>query len=239
MHTTKTDVINALATHSSDDLIAILDASDVSLRGATTARDLAERIADAIWWNYSTPIGYVANRASLESIVVHVGRKLKVKDKLGAGDAWTQLQDLTEALAEKHGPVSLEDLDPKVRKRITRRWAPSIAYAATGTSSFGAMYAGKKFLDLVRGPVERILPLIPYVGPAFKFIKGGAGIAAAVGGPLGVALSVLAVNSALGANYKRLVPLLIGTGALGPAEDAFVVDIPPASPELEPEPAQV
>ena len=38
----------------------------------------------------------------------------------------------------------------------------------------------------------------------------------AVSGPLGIALAVLTFNQALGANYRKLVPLVLGVGALRP-----------------------
>ena len=53
------------------------------LRHRPHPAQLATRIADAIWWNWSTPLGYAADRATLEDIVAHVARKLRAGDHLG------------------------------------------------------------------------------------------------------------------------------------------------------------
>jgi hypothetical protein len=78
---------------------------------------------------------------------------------------------------------------------------------------------------LLKTPIGRLLPLIPYVGPWVGVVKAGASAVHLVTGPLGVAMLVLSVNSSLGTNYARLVPLVLGVGALGPkpVDDAVVV----------------
>lgn len=67
-----------------------------------------------------------------------------------------------------------------------------------------------------------MLPLLPPLAPYVRSLRAGAGAVHAVAGPLGVALSVLSINQALGPSYRKLLPLLLGIGALGvdPAAEA-------------------
>lgn len=228
MPVTKTDVVDSLATCQESALFAVLDAAGLPPASGESPRKLAERIADAIWWNYSTPLGYVGRSSDLEEIVAHVGKKLKVQGVLGTGDAWDQLAKLTEALGLRLGPVSMAELTDGERKALRKSMLGPATLAAGGGTSFAAGVAGRGILKLAATPIGKLLPYIPNVGPVFRSITKGAGVAATVGNPLAIALGVLATNSALGANYQRLVPLLLGTGALGqgPVAEAEVVEIP-------------
>lgn len=227
MPVTRTDVADSLATCDESALFAVLDAAGLDAGESLSPRELAERLADAIWWNYSTPIGYVGRKAPLEEIVAHVAKKLKVHGALGTGDAWEQLRRLTEVLGLRLGPVSIEELTESERKALKKSLKGPTALAAGGGTSFAAGVAGKGILKLAATPIGRLIPYIPTVGPAFRTITKGAGVAATVGNPLAIALGVLAANSALGANYQRLVPLLLGAGALGrgPIEEAEIVEV--------------
>jgi uncharacterized protein YaaW (UPF0174 family) len=62
-------------------------------------------------------------------------------------------------------------------------------------------------------------------------VTRGAGVAAAIGTPAAAVLAVATVNQAMGTNYQRLVPLLLGVGALRaePVVDAH--EAPPESAE--------
>ena len=227
MPVTKKDVENTLAVQSPEAMRAILEAAQVSPRSASTQRELASRIADAIWWNYCTPLGYVADRTDLEHIVHHVARKLRA-DSLASGDAWEQLRSLTKALVhqtEKQG-VALDDLDPKAQERVSSSWLPTMAYGSGASGSLGAAWTSAKFLKFAKGPIGRIIIRIPPIAPYFQLVKSGAQAVSVVAGPLGVALAVLTVNASLGTNYYRLVPLLLGVGALGPnpLDDAVEVE---------------
>ncbi|TNE84215.1 MAG: hypothetical protein EP330_30305 [Deltaproteobacteria bacterium] len=226
MPVSRTDVADSLAVCESAELLAVLEAAELDPRGASTPRELAERIADAIWWNYATPLGYVSRDSSLEEIVRHVAKKLRVHGALGDGDAWSQLERLTATLGLSLGPMSMADLTESERARLTKSLKGPVALAAGGGSSFAAGVAGRGILRFAASPVGKLIPYIPRVGPAFRSITRGAGVAATVGTPLAIAMSVLAANSALGANYQRLVPLLLGAGALGkgPVEDAEIVE---------------
>ena len=74
-----------------------------------------------------------------------------------------------------------------------------------------------------RTAVGRVLPYIPRIGPIVGGIYRGGRLAAALGGPIGVAMSLLAANQAMGTDYQRVVPLLIGIGALDPVAEAVEV----------------
>ena len=227
MPVSRTDVADSLAICEREELLAVLEAAEVDPRGARTPRELAERIADAIWWNYGTPVGYLARDTALEEIVRHVAKKLRVHGALGDGDAWSQLERLTSTLGLSLGPTAMGDLTEGERARLKRSFRRPAAMAMGGGGSFAAGVAGRGVLRFAASPIGKLLPYIPHVGPAFRTITKGAGVAATVGTPLAVAMGVLAANAALGANYQRLVPLLLGAGALGrgPVAEAEVVPL--------------
>ena len=72
----------------------------------------------------------------------------------------------------------------------------------------------RRLAVLGAGPIGRLLPLIPQLAPYWKALRGTAAVAAAVGTPLAVGLGLVGVNHAMGSNYRRVVPLLSGVGAL-------------------------
>lgn len=229
MPTTRDQLEAALAVHDADALKLILLAAEVDPRGATTSSELGARIADAIWWNYCTPLGYLTERSTLEDVVHHVARRLGVGDRIEASDTvWEQIRTLTAALVPQipEDGVSVAALDESTRSRLRPAWLPAIGWGTGAVSSFTARWGTGKVLDLLRSPIGRLLPLIPGIGPWIGTIKWGAGAVHLVSGPLGIALSVVSLNASLGSNYKRLVPLLLGVGALGPTpvDDAVVVD---------------
>lgn len=231
MPTTRDALEASLALQDPAALQLILDASGVDARGATTAQALAGRIADAIWWNYATPLGYLAERATFEDVVRHLARRLKVDHRVDPDlPVWEQVETLTRVLVEEipADGISLASLDESTRRRLSPSWIPSVGLGGGAASSFAARWGTGHVLNLLRTPIGRLLPLLPGVGPWVGVIRTGAGAIHVVSGPLGVALAVLSLNSALGANYKRLVPLVLGVGALGPkpVEDAVEVEAP-------------
>lgn len=229
MVTSREDLHATLAVHDPDALRLILLAAEVDPAGATTSADLASRIAEAIWWNFCTPLGYYADRTSLEQIVGHVARKLQVSDRVPeAAPVWSRLDAMTRALvpqAEAARGVAASDLDASTQDRLGRSWMPTVGYGSGAVSSLGARWTSAQLIKLLDGPLGRLLPFLPVVGRWFSTIRWGAGAVKLVTGPLGIALSVASLNSTLGANYRRLVPLLLGVGALGPdpVSDAEVV----------------
>ncbi len=226
MKTTRQDLVDALAVHDPAQLRAILDAVGLGPLEAESPRATAERIAAALWWEYATPLGYVAGHSTFDDIVDHVARKLQVAGAIGETDAWTRLRRMTRLVVARNGPVSLEDLSPTHRARLSPSWKRTAAFASGASGSFGSWAAGRAILHFSRTNVGRLLPLVPKVGPVVRGIYSGGGAAALFGGPAGIALAVLAANNALGANYHRLVPLLLGVGALGPSavHDAVELD---------------
>lgn len=226
MPTTRDDVRTALAVHHPDALRSILLAAKVRDGGDTSSAALADRIARAIWWHATTPIGYAAGRSSLEDIAQHVARRLDVQHRVSAtADAWTQLGQLTRALVstlpESPG-IALSDVDAGMRERMKPHWKRAVAFGGGAGGSLGARAASGALLGFLKGPVGRWLPLIPPLAPYVRTVQAGAGAVHAVTGPLGLALAVLSVNQALGPSYGKLLPLLLGVGALGvrPVEEA-------------------
>lgn len=232
MATSREALERTLAVHDAAALRLILEASDVSPREAESPTDLAKRIADAIWWNYSTPIGYLAERATFEDVVRHLARRLGVDDRVDPDiDVWQQVAALTRALVAELpvDGISIETLDESTRARLSPSWLGAVGWGSGATGSFATRWGAGHIVALLKTPIGRLLPLIPYVGPWVGVVKAGASAVHVVSGPLGVAMMVLSVNSSLGTNYARLVPLVLGVGALGPKpiDDAVVVEPTP------------
>lgn len=227
------DVVAALAVHDPAVLRAILEAAHVSPRSADTPPELAARIADALWWNYCTPAGYLAERATLDDIVDHVSRRLKLE--LVASGAWARVRELTVEIARQtasqidvsdpSGGVAYSSLDERVQQRLEPSWMPVALGATGGAGSLTAGMVGRVVVRIGATPIGRLLPFVPYVGPVWKGVRTVGGVAAFVGTPLAIGLSAVALNESLGANYRKLVPLLLGVGALGPTavEEAWEV----------------
>lgn len=227
MTTTRADVEAALAIHEPEALRAVLEAAGVRVGEATTARELAALAAKSLWWSYATPIGYLADRVSLEEIVDHTARRLGAEASLAGADVWERLASLTAALVRqvRDRGVRISDLDPALRARLWPDIFPAAAYGTGATGAWGTRWASARVIRFLDGPIGRLLPLLPPLAPWVGAIRTGVGAVHLVTGPLGVALAVLSFNEALGARYRRLVPLLLGVGALGPrrVDDADVV----------------
>jgi len=200
MQVTKQDVVNTLSVHEPADLIAILEVARVPQRDAETPRELAERITDALWWNYCTPMGYLADRTHLDDIVKHVTRRLRIQDRVLASDPWDRLSEMTAALAldVREGFVGFDDLQSGAQARLQGSWMPTLGFAGGAGSSAGAGAASRLVLKFAKTPVGRLIPFIPTIGPVFSGITTGAGVVSIVAWPLTVALGVLALNQSLG-----------------------------------------
>ncbi|MEZ4317296.1 MAG: hypothetical protein R3F61_07320 [Myxococcota bacterium] len=215
----RADIEATLSRVDASTLRMVLEAAELNPRGAETSRELAERIADALWWHYSSPLGYLADQTTLEDIVGHVARKVGVNGAVDVNqDGWHQLNQLTRAMFRSlpTNGVSLLDLDEVTRSKIEPSWMPTVGFGVGSGSSVGTAWASGKALGWLRGPLGRLIPLIPPLAPYYKLIVSGLGAVRLVAWPLGIAFAVLSVNSALGANERKLVPLLLGVGALGP-----------------------
>lgn len=220
MVATREDLQSALSVHDPDALRLILLAAEVDPAGAATSSDLAARIADSVWWSYCTPLGYYADRTTFDEIVSHVARKLQVFDRVPErAPVWERLRAMTVALvpqAEAARGIAASDLDTSTQERLGRSWMPTIGYGSGAMGSFGANWTSAQLVKLLDGPLGRLLPFVPVIGRWIGTIRWSAGAVRLVSGPLGIALSVASLNSTLGANYRQLVPLLLGVGALGP-----------------------
>jgi hypothetical protein len=224
----RADVTAALAIHDPAELQAILRASGVDARGAITARELAERVAEALWWHATTPLGYVTERTSFEDIVQRVARRTGMGHHVDAStDGWTQLASLTAALFRDlpGAGIGLDALDDATRARLEPNWMPTLGLGLGSGGSATTAFISGRALALLKGPFGRLLPLIPPLAPYYRALVGTLGAVQLVAWPLTIALGVLSVNSALGANDRKLVPLLLGVGALAPnaMDEAFEV----------------
>lgn len=232
MPVTRQDVVDALAAHPAEALGALLEHARLDPgHEDEPARALAERVAAALWWEYGTPLGYLAGRTTFDAIVDQVARRLKIDGALPAGDAWARLDAMTRLVVREHGPVSLDDLDAPIRARLTPHWKRTAAFATGASGSAGAWVVGRGISAVAATRIGALLPYLPRVGPWVRRAYTGGAVAATVGGPAAIALAVLAANQAMGTDYHRLVPLLLGVGALGPgAVAAHEVPVAPAPP---------
>ncbi|MFT7519135.1 MAG: hypothetical protein ACI9MC_001275 [Kiritimatiellia bacterium] len=214
MSVNRKQVIDMLATCDPTELRLVLEAAAVPARGAEQPRELAERIANALWWSYCTPVAYATDQIKLDAIIKQVARKLKVNDQVQGQDPWDRLTSLNHALTRTAGAVRFDDLRADQQARARGSWLPSAAWAGSGASSYGAGIAARFVLQLANSPIGKLLPWIPQVAPWYHAIKKGAAIAAIVSTPLAVALGVLAINQSLGTRYRKVLPLLLSIGAL-------------------------
>jgi len=231
MAVTRTDVIDLLATCPSEELRAILQVAEVRFDDTASPRELAERIVTTLWWSYSTPLGYVANRSEFSDIVRHASKRFGVHLTPTDRDPWSQLDAMMGHFTDQVGPMSFDDLEAAVQQRATRSVFPTAALFTGAGTSAGTGVAAKAILSLTQTPIGRLLPFVPKIGPWFTLVARSAGVASVVSGPLAIGLGVLAINQAMGTNYRKLLPLLIGIGALQAHRrviDAEVV--PSASP---------
>ncbi|TVQ91307.1 MAG: hypothetical protein EA397_09600 [Deltaproteobacteria bacterium] len=214
MPTSRQDVIDMLAACERRELVLVLEASDVSFGDAQSSRELAERIANALWWHWTTPLGYALDRVDLDHIVRGVARRLKVGDLPSHTDDWGRLSHLTRTLLDDVAPVRFQDLRADHRARARGNPFPTLAFGTGSLGSYGLGAGGRAVLRFATGPVGRWVPYIPHIGPWFLAIRKASATAAVVGTPLSLALGVLAVNQALGRRWRRVLPLLLSIGAL-------------------------
>ncbi len=229
---TREGFVAELAALPPEALRGLLQATGYGAGSARSSAELAHRIAACLWWSWSTPLGYAARRASLDTIVDDVAARLELSAAIRGGtDAWGRLYQLQAAALDS---VESASLDEALRDKLggPSRF-PSIAGVGGAGGAYGAGRVGAWVLRLGAGPVGRLLPLIPALAPYWRVIRGVAAITAALGTPLSIGLGVLSVNHALGSNYRRLVPLLLGAGALRAAGSDAGHTPPPPTPAGE------
>ncbi len=226
MPVSRADLAASLATVDADALRAVLQGAGLAHGPDDSPRQLADRIADGIWWSATTPLGYAAGAGTLESIVADVARKLRIYVP-GDRDGWEMIRELTAGLLadmNRRG-VRVDELPPEAQARLGRRWGAAATMGAGSAGSAGAWWGAGKVAGWLGAPIFRWAPYIPKVGAWVGAIRTGAVAVNLVAGPLALALAALSVNSALGANYHRLVPLLLGVGALGPLPVSEAVEV--------------
>ncbi len=194
-----------------------------------TDRQLAAQLTDALWWSYSTPLGYAIDRPTLDEMVRHVAKKLGWAKEVPAGDGWDQLHWLTRRLVPDGEEVSWADLEKDQREALERSVLSSIALSGSGATSAAAAQLGQAVLRFARTPIGRLLPRIPPIAPAWRTIRSAASVAAVVGTPMGLGLGLLALNQAFGTNYPRFVPALLATGLVLDRPLLLPLDTPQAS----------
>ena len=125
MPTTRDDLRAALSHADPEALRAILVAAGVR-EGAEdqTASELADRVAKAVWWHATTPLGYASGTATLESIapdrvvLQHAGQKFALHlHTRAAADAPSADRNPTapEAGATQVAAIASQARPPSVR----------------------------------------------------------------------------------------------------------------------------
>ncbi len=212
MTITRTELQQTLSAKDHTALRAVLDASDVRYDEGDRGGQLADRLVAALWWRTHSPAGQVLIPDDLGQLLDRAEQRLDIE--LGEGDTWSRLEALTVALLPGDRPISADQLDPEVRKRLARTvWLQLFGTAAAGGAA-GSGFAATRLLTWTTGPLWDLARLLPKVGPAIVTLRTGAGAVAAVSGPVGIALALASLNSLLGPRYDEALPLLLGVGLL-------------------------
>ncbi|MCB9764384.1 MAG: hypothetical protein H6739_31715 [Alphaproteobacteria bacterium] len=203
-----------------EQLAEVLSAAGLSTRDRSDPGAMAQRLARMLWWRTHTPIGNWVAPDTLDDMLNRIERRTKLE--LGPGDAWARLDALARAaLSEEEldlfcrgnkTPV-LEDPVLQKKLRAGLPWGSFAGTAGAGGAA-GARWASFGFLRLTAGPIGRILPLLPKVGPTYLVLRKGAQVVAKASGPVGIAMGAAAINGALGAEYDRALPILLGVAVL-------------------------
>ena len=106
-----------LALHDPQHLASVLVAAGVRPRGESR-QELAHRVVERLWWSYCTPLGYLADRVTLEAIVDHTARRLgRPAVTLGREDPWAKARALTAEVVPGR-----EDAGVRLASRVVARW---------------------------------------------------------------------------------------------------------------------
>ncbi len=240
MTVTRESAKATLAVHDPIMLGAVLEAAGIPAR-TTARRELAHRISERLWWYHSTPLGYALDRTSLGDIVAHVAKRLQTTPGVDPHtDPWAAARSLTQQLVPSASDgVSLDDLDPVARQRTRGTWLPTAAWGGGATSALGGRVVSGAILKALASPIGRLLPLLPPIAPYVRTIRRGSQVVFSVSGPAGVLLTLATINQAFGRNDEKVVPLVLGLGAL-PAlsvAEAEEIDAPVGPDDAEPDQA--
>lgn len=243
MAITQTDFANALSRCDAPALAVVLDAAEIRVRDGDDPSSMGKRLASALWWRTHTPVGKVAMADDLGGIIRRVARKAKVELPESSDDL-ELLEALTQALAPED-ELDLTQLDPTVMKRLrTSHWAEWFGVGTAGTA-VGGKFVAATYLKWT-APVVDWLPYVPKIGPILVGARTVSNTVVKVAGPIGIGVSLLTLNSVLGADLDRALPLLLGSGLAlrnaspppAPEADAASEDEAGSEPELQPQAAE-
>lgn len=201
------DLEEQLQKFSAEDLVVLLSVAGIEARAEDGVEALARRVTRALWWRTHTPVGGLVWPSTLDGMVDAVEGRAKIE--LGGGDVWSRLERLSTLCG------AADDPDPELLRKV----APGLPWASmAGTTAAGGAAGVRQLslwaLRLTSGEIGRWLPLIPKVGPIYMLVRQGVRTAARVSAPVGAALALASINGALGADYARALPILVGIGAL-------------------------
>ena len=247
MPITQTDFAQALSRCDAPSLAVVMDAADMRVRDGDAPSSMGKRVASALWWRTHTPVGKVALADDLGGIIRRVARKAKIELPESSDDL-ELLEALTQALVPED-ELDLSQLDPAIMKRLrTTHWAEWFGVGTAGTA-VGGKFVAATYLKWT-APVVDWLPYVPKIGPILVGARTVSNTVVKVAGPIGIGVSLLTLNSVLGADLDRALPLLLGSGLAlrnatpppeadtDPEADAPPTDETGSKSVLEPEPVQ-
>lgn len=220
-------VLARLRTCPAQELAAVLAVAGVAAPAEADGPALAELLVATLWRRTHSPTTGLVLPRSLDGLVDRVARKLQLD--LPDGDGWLRLEALTARLVPGGRVEDLGELSPEQKARLKKRLWPAWTGVAGGASAAGSRYAALRLLQWTTGPLWDLVPLIPSLGPVFTALRAGLGTVARVSAPVGIALALLSLDQAFGAEDDRALPLLLGVGLLvGEAiRPVDVVELPP------------
>lgn len=227
MSITQHEFAEALSHCNPEALAVVLDAADMRVRAGDGPGSMGKRIASALWWRTHTPVGKVAMADDLGGIIRRVARKGQI-DLPESSDDRELLAALTAALVSGD-TLNLAEVDPKVMKRLkASHWAEFLGVGSAG-AAVGSKVVAATYLKWT-APVVDWLPYVPKVGPILVGARTLSNTVVKVAAPVGIGISLLTLNSVLGADFDRALPLLLGCGLA--LRDASAAPEGPLEPEV-------
>jgi len=203
------ELAERLSTREEETLRVVLGAAGMPVREGVSKEAMGRRIASAIWWRTHTPVGKIVMADDLAGIIRRIARRGKI-DLPESSDDLELLEALTTALVPGE-ELQLDDLDPDLMKRLrASHWAEWMGVGTAGTA-VGSKVAAATYLRWT-APVVDWLPYVPKVGPFLVGARKLSKTVVKVAPPLGIGVSLLTLNSVLGADFDRALPLLLGAG---------------------------
>lgn len=212
MTVTRDALQQTLSTKEPRQLERVLDAAEVWFPDGADGEELARRLVDALWWRTHSPLGKTILPDALDDVLDRYAQKLDVA--LGDGDAWARLESLTAAMLPSDRVLTVDELPESARQKLEKALWMDMAGVSVAGGSAGARWAARSLLKWTQGPIWEIIKRIPRLGPTLGAIRVGAGKVAVVSGPLGITVALLTLNHALGPDYDRALPLLLGAGLI-------------------------